>query len=173
MQPKPLLSFWVDGVAQPRGSKISQPLYKNGKPIIKEGRVVTVTRDDNPKSGEWMQDVARAARFACRQAGLTQLVDGPLVLRVVIYRARNLGHFNKGQKVKPKAPAFPATKPDLTKMIRGIEDALESIVFRNDSQIVDQQTSKRWGERAGVRIELFTLPSTVAEADTWNQNTLL
>ncbi|MNU11384.1 Endodeoxyribonuclease RusA [compost metagenome] len=38
----------------------------------------------------------------------------------------------------------PKSKPDLSNYIKGIEDAIEGILLKNDSQVVDYGKSGKW-----------------------------
>lgn len=46
----------------------------------------------------------------------------------------------------------PTGRPDLSNLIKGVEDALNGIVYKDDSQIVVSQVEKRYGHQAGVEI---------------------
>jgi Holliday junction resolvase RusA-like endonuclease len=137
-----LISFTVYGRPQPAGSKRAFKL-PSGQ---------TVVTDANKNAKPWKQEVASAA------AGLTdELLQGPLDLEVVFYLQRPRGHFGQGRNagiIKPSAPEFPTTKPDATKMLRAIEDALTGVLWRDDAQIVRQVVEKRYGapERAEIAI---------------------
>lgn len=152
---KLFLKFVVAGVAQPRGSKTVG--------TAKDGRVFI--RDDNPKSRDWMKTVSRTAAAAMFQAS-KRPTGKPVLLAVTVYRERPAWHFGTGKNakmVKPGAPAYPATKPDTTKLVRGIEDALNEIVWTDDAIVVEQRNSKRWGAVPRVEIGVYELPATVAE----------
>lgn len=153
MKAKLLVRFTVPGRAEPRGSK-TIGRAKNGRTFI---------RDDNPHSKAWMQRVAKAGRQAM---GKTKATDLPCVLVVTIYRPRPKGHFGT-RGLLLSAAAYPATKPDLTKCIRGIEDALNDVVWTDDSRVVEQRTKKRFGDREEVLIEVFTLPATMRDGGEW------
>jgi len=49
------------------------------------------------------------------------------------------------------------TKPDSSNLLKLIEDALEGIVYMNDSQISDHHVKKRYGSRPEMRVEISTL----------------
>lgn len=170
-EPRPLVSFFVPGEAQPRGSKTIQVRYgRDGKPVINaEGRVETWMRDDNPESTKWMQMVYKACKAACREAGMLEPSDCPLVLRLTVHTLRPKGHFGKAGNLLPSAPLYPAVMPDLTKLVRGIEDAMQKLAMTNDSRIVTQINDKRYSDREGAEIELFTLPKNRKEQESWNR----
>jgi Holliday junction resolvase RusA-like endonuclease len=70
---------------------------------------------------------------------------------------RPKGHYRSGKhagEVKDGAPPYPAVKPDAGKLARGTEDALTGIVWRDDSQIVTEVLTKRYGPQAGCRIRV-------------------
>lgn len=146
-----LLRFRVDGTPQPRGSK--RAITVPGK----RGLLI----DDNAKSKPWMNLVTYHARLAMVSAGFSQPFDEALALRVIIFRARPKGHFNK-TGLKSNAPRFPTTKPDCSKYMRAVEDAMTGVVYVDDARLVDSWPSKRFG-RPGVLIELYRLPETATD----------
>ena len=165
---KPAICFTVVicGVAQPAGSKQAfvPTDKKTGNPYRGPGgRIIVNVVDDNPKSKGWKKLVADEARKAW---GARKLLDGPLFVRAVFYQERPGAHFGTGRNaelIKQSAPAFPMTRPDVLKMMRGVEDALTSVVYIDDSRIVDEVLSKRYGSPARVEISIGTLPVTVRE----------
>lgn len=81
---------------------------------------------------------------------------GPLALAVVFYRPRPQGHFGSGRnsgRLRDSEPGYPTTKPDTTKLLRGVEDALTGILWRDDSLVCVQQAEKRYGEPARIEVE--------------------
>lgn len=150
MKAKLILRFRVDGTPQSRGSK---------KAITVPGKRRGLLIDDNAKSGPWMDLVAGYARKVMNGR---EPWDGPLCLKATFFRERPKGHFRKDGRLKPTAAAFPATKPDASKYMRAVEDALSKIVYVDDSRLVDSWPSKRWG-KPGVVIELYQLPETMRD----------
>jgi len=138
------ISFTVYGRPQTAGSKKSFP-FKRG-----DGSLGVRVTHDNPKSQSWMQEV----RAAARKAYNGPLLDGPLALHVTFFLARPKGHFGK-HGVRPSAPQFPTTKPDCTKLVRCLEDALKGVLWRDDSQVVSQANNKRYGETDGAVVQVI------------------
>jgi Holliday junction resolvase RusA-like endonuclease len=141
------LAFTVLGRAAPGGSKRAIPIRR------KTGLVRAAVIDANPKSKPWQALVKAAARD--RMPPDFELLTGPLALTVDFYFQRPAGHYGSGKnaaKVLASAPRHPAVRPDLTKLVRSLEDAMSGLVWRDDSQIVRQALSKRFGtpERAEV-----------------------
>jgi Holliday junction resolvase RusA-like endonuclease len=42
-----------------------------------------------------------------------------------------------------------------------VEDALTSVVWRDDALIVHEELRKEWGEHAGVQITIATMPMSI------------
>jgi Holliday junction resolvase RusA-like endonuclease len=138
--------FTVYGVAAPAGSK-TVGFGKGGQHFV---------RDSSGKRGsDWRRNVAQAAGIAMHEAELLPL-EGPLYLIVTFWVPRPKGHFGvKG--VKPSSPEHPTTRPDVTKLLRGVEDAMSGIVYRDDAQIVHQVATKKYGTPARCDIAVGAL----------------
>lgn len=135
------VSFTVYGQAAPAGSK-TVGFAKSGRHFV---------RDSSGKRGsDWRRNVAQAAGIAMQGRGL---LEGPLTLDVIFSVVRPKGHFGV-RGLRPSAPSFPTVKPDVTKLLRSVEDAMEGIVFRNDSQIVHQTAQKVYGEQSYAEIAI-------------------
>lgn len=142
--------FWVDGVAKPAGSKRGFAIKKGG---VYTGRVAIV--DANKNSRDWKTDVGIAAH---RKAGINpELWTGPLHLTLAFVLRRPKCHYRSGKNahlLRDDAPPFPVGMPDATKLVRGVEDALTGILWKDDAQIVTQHVTKRYGDTPGVAIVL-------------------
>jgi Holliday junction resolvase RusA-like endonuclease len=141
--------FTIYGAPQPAGSK--RGFYNKNA-----GRVIIT--DDAKKSRPWKAQVSDAAAHAMATQGPLfegKLLDGPLALELVFYVPRPKGHYGSGRnahQLRPSAPDFPAVKPDVLKLARAVEDALSSIVYRDDAQIVTEFLLKRYGEPARCEV---------------------
>lgn len=144
-----MISFFVPGIAKPSGSKRGFALKKGG---IYTGRVAMVDMSGG-KGKDWRHDVKSAARDA--YAG--PLLAGPLFLSLTFYVTRPKNHFGSGKNtalLKADAALFPTTRPDVTKLIRSVEDALTGLVYEDDSQIVTQVAEKRYADKPGCQITI-------------------
>lgn len=157
---RPPLILFVPGTPRPAGSKRGFAIRKGG---VLTGKIAMV--DSSGEHGkEWRQDVKRAAREAKQAAGWdrTTLLTGPLSLTIEFRMPRPKGHYGskKGvEHLKPTSPMFHRHKPDTTKLLRAIEDALTGVLWVDDAQIVDQHASKRYvpAGRSGAQIVLECL----------------
>ena len=111
--------------------------------------------DDNPRSKGWQRTVAGEAAQAMSEQGVS-LMHEPLLLRLRFVSARPGGHFtSKGAlSAEGKRRPYPVKRPDLTKLIRGVEDALTHVVWRDDALIVQQEAVKVYGDSDRVEIEV-------------------
>lgn len=83
-----------------------------------------------------------------------ELIESAVSLTVKVYRP-----IPKLSKVKHQQAVEgilrPKSKPDLSNYIKGVEDALEGILLKNDSQVVDYGDSGKWyGEVPRIEITL-------------------
>lgn len=153
------LSFTVLGKPEPAGSKRAFVVRKGGVPT---GQVVV--SDANRKAKGWQQEVREVARQALMDAHdgdrFAPLLSEPLVLRVRFYRARPASHYGTGRNaatLKPSAPMYPSTRPDVDKLSRAVLDALSGCVYNDDAQIVIKTASKRYGVPERCEVGLMTL----------------
>lgn len=139
-------SFVVFGKAEPGGSKRAGKRKDN----------TLFVRDDNPKAKGWQQEIGIVAGTLM---GARDPYEGPLFLNVTFYQARPKWHIG-AHGVKKSAPKFPTGRPDTTKLVRPLEDALTGIVWKDDAQVCIQRAEKRWcatGEepRAEIRVSVL------------------
>lgn len=87
--------------------------------------------------GEWKHLWAKCGRVR---------LDGPLALTVVARFARPRSHYlgsgaltSAGQRI-PR----PGKRPDLSNIVKLVEDALNGLAYEDDAQIVDVRAAKVW-----------------------------
>lgn len=136
------LSFFVPGIPVSQGSK--RAFVVKGKPVLAESA---------KGLGEWRSRVALAARQAMRKAypsGDWWWKKEPLNLTA--------------RFIFPRPPSIPkkrkehVVRPDLSKVLRAIEDAMTGIVFGDDAQLVTVGVSKIYASETmapGVEIEVW------------------
>jgi Holliday junction resolvase RusA-like endonuclease len=153
------LRFTVLGRGQQRGSKIPQAIYRNGKPLVKNGRAVVVARDSNDsKSLTYMQEVRTCAAVAMEQQSF-KVMTRPIELSLIFWFKRPQSHYGSGANanvVKSSSPKHHAQSPDLAKLVRCLEDALTGIAWQDDKQVFRYKLiERRWTtehERVDVEI---------------------
>jgi crossover junction endodeoxyribonuclease RusA len=97
----------------------TKPVTQGNHRVMPNGRI----KETSKGHAEWRAGVCVLARHAMR--GEAPL-GGPIFVEMLFYLP------------KPKKPkhAQPITKPDLSKLVRAVEDSLSKIVIGDDSQIV-------------------------------------
>lgn len=143
-----MIEFEVIGRAQPAGSKRAFPFQKAS------GKLGVRVSDMNPNAAAWKERVAQAAHAAY---GDRPPLEGPIRLVVSFARLRPKSHFKKSGALKDGAPTYPITQPDTTKTLRAFEDALNGLVWRDDSQVVMQEACKVFAEVEKTTVLIFTL----------------
>ena len=109
-------------------------------------------RDSAKRGQPWRLQVAQAAGEAMNG---DELLDGALELSVIFTVPRPKGHYG-ARGLRPSAPEHPTTRPDVTKLLRAVEDACTGIVWRDDSQVVAQHAYKEYGEPARASVSVKT-----------------
>jgi Holliday junction resolvase RusA-like endonuclease len=148
------IAFTVPGRPAPQGSKQAFVNKHTGRASLVEM---------SWRHKDWRAVVSLAA--AERMSGLEPLDHGlDLNLAAVFRFCRPASHYGSGKNsrvLKPSAPNAPR-KPDLSKLVRSIEDAMTGIVYHDDDQIVSYDgTRKAWCDRwetPGVDIEVCEVP---------------
>ena len=130
------IEFFVPGIPKTAGSKkYMGHNKKTHKPII---------IDTCEKGGDWR---AAVQAFAVKACDGKPLMSGPIYLHTSFYFARPKAHYGTGknaQVLKPSAPKHHTKKPDTTKLLRAVEDALKGVIWHDDSQVIKQMTCKEY-----------------------------
>ena len=132
------MDFFVPGVPKPGGSKRAIYNAKLGRSLVIE---------DCKGNKDWRAVVALAAQQA---RGNEPLMSGAIDLRVEFVLPRPKHHFRANGQLKPTAPFWHTSKPDATKLLRALEDALTKIAWNDDAQVAYQEVRKRYGTDPGA-----------------------
>lgn len=89
---------------------------------------------------------------------------GPVVISAQFWLPRPRSHYGVGHnsgRLRPSAPLLPTAKPDLSNLIKIVEDALNSLLWVDDAHIVCiSGLHKHYAEQPGqARTELVAWPS--------------
>ena len=119
------VQFQVAGIPAPQGSH---------RAFMPAGARFPIVTDDNPRTKPWRSSVA----YAALQVRPQPLFSGAVTLTVRFYLPR--------PKSLPKRVQYPVKKPDLSKLIRALEDALTGVVWNDDAQVTMVMATKHYGE---------------------------
>lgn len=88
---------------------------------------------DPPKSRSWKAFVADYATKAMKDAGITELLEGPLLIRIRFgFPLPKSQH----RKREPVPRQWHMKRPDLDNLYKGVIDACEGVIYHRDSEIV-------------------------------------
>lgn len=141
------IEFFVYGRPAPGGSKRAF-WHRDTKKLI----VTDACETTRP----WMALV----RDAAQQVYNGLILEGPIVVDMTFCFLRPKSHYRTGANkglLKLSAPVRPTTRPDLTKLVRSTEDSLVGVIWKNDSQVVEQYNKKIYNDRPGVMIKIKEL----------------
>lgn len=136
------------------------PITQGSKSLGRSKSGQIFMRPANPKLGEWRQQIAGVAMADYDG----QVVTAPVRLTCTFWLRRPKGHYGK-HGLLPSASRYPTPAPDLSKLVRAVEDAMTGIVFRDDSQVVEQRARKRYaedGQAEGVKIRVEVCEATMS-----------
>ena len=101
-----------------------------------------------------------AVGAACRANWNRVQFLGPLRLVLGFFMPRPKAHFTRSGDIKPNAPTWHESKPDLDNLAKAVMDALTQLqVWRDDSQVVQLEIGKAYGHRAGCLVILGSASS--------------
>ena len=106
---------------------------------LKNGFTTTYT----PKKTEQWEDMIRLQILKHRPE---KLLDSAIALKAVFVLQR--------PKSIPKKRKYPETKPDLDNLLKSLTDAMEGIIYTNDSRIVKKEVEKVYGDPPRVEVEV-------------------
>jgi Holliday junction resolvase RusA-like endonuclease len=151
---KPPLIFVVRGFPAPKGS-----MRAAGNRIIPSGG--PANRAAQADWGGAVRLAASEALAAAGSSGAIYFVGVPVKFTAIWRMQRPGGHYyKKGPRVgqvMDKAPKYPLSAPDTSKLLRSTEDWLNKLVFDDDARIVETMMRKVYAlpgqEGAYIRIE--------------------
>ncbi len=126
----------------------------------------------DPKSNQWMRKVAFLAINAAARAGAVPKrllpADAAVLLEVETVHKRPKNLFRKSDTGE-RAPKV--SKPDLTNLIKGIEDGitLARCIWKDDNQVTDLRASKRWAKIEDRKSKTTEEPHTIVRVYTYDQ----
>jgi Holliday junction resolvase RusA-like endonuclease len=127
-----VFEFFVEGDPKPAGSKSIGRNKKTNRMVI---------FDACKTSKKWKKAVKDTAVAKFGKPQMTGVVE----LEVYFFMPRPKSHLGTGKNsnlLRPSAPKHHLSKPDVTKLLRGTEDALSGVIWKDDDQIISQSCGK-------------------------------
>ena len=175
------ISFFVDGIPQPQGSKSAcvippKDLITTLNVISRSNNprktffqcVKAITKDANEdKLRPWRKQVSHEAKAAMRGE---QIFSTAVDVEILFILPRPKFHYRTGKfshLLRGLAPVDPSGKPDVDKLQRAIFDSMSKIVFDDDSQVCKVTAEKIYVRRdhrtPGIQVTVSARPSLSAE----------
>jgi Holliday junction resolvase RusA-like endonuclease len=135
-----VIHFTVFGHPETQGST---------RAFIPKGWTRPIITSTNKKLKPWRQQLSDSAIAAMAET------DGELIARPAGVRLCICFYLEKPTSVSKKR-LLPSVKPDASKLLRAVEDALTGTIFEDDAQVTDIVVAKRYGipERAEIQVEI-------------------
>jgi Holliday junction resolvase RusA-like endonuclease len=103
------------------------------------------------------KDFKKYVKLVASEHRPDHLLDGPLKMEVKIYKS-TLKNFSKKKTQQAENGIIrPTTKPDVDNYVKGVKDALNSVIWKDDSQVVDLVVSKWYSEQPLVEVTIIPL----------------
>lgn len=152
----PALTVTVTGRPVQQGSKVANR-FGHG------------VRDANAKTLKpWRNEVSGCVAAAMSDTGWATL-DGPIGIELTFTHPRPAAHYGTGRNagvLKPAAPIWKATAPDVDKLTRAILDSLtDARAIRDDARVARLVVDDLWADDSpGVHIVVYPLTDTAPAA---------
>ncbi|WP_077623821.1 RusA family crossover junction endodeoxyribonuclease [Sediminibacillus massiliensis] len=130
------------------GEAVAQGRPRAGK--NRKGKTVVY---DPGKSKDYKQYV----RLVAQQHAPKMPIEGPVVVFIKVYKPL-LSNMSKKRREEAEAGLYrPITKPDVDNYGKAVADALNQIIWKDDSQIVEMRVSKFYSEKPRIEVRVEVL----------------
>lgn len=131
------------------GEPVAQARAKNRFYKTADGQM-RVTKYDPEKSRTYKQLIQLEA-----QQYRDKPLDGPLYMRLDIFRSIPKSFSRKKYEQAIDGYIRPTTRPDCSNYLKGVEDALNGVIYKDDSCIVDSEMHKWYSDRPRIEITII------------------
>ena len=90
------------------------------------------------------RDYKHYVRLVASQYKPPKLIEDAVMLTVKVYRSIPASWSKVNQQKARDGILRPKSKPDLSNYIKGVEDAIEGVLLKNDSQVVEYGNCGKW-----------------------------
>ncbi|MDX5300155.1 MAG: RusA family crossover junction endodeoxyribonuclease [Gammaproteobacteria bacterium] len=144
--------------------QFSVPGAPQGKGRHRLGRVGGHARMFTPaKTVAYEGLIAQVAQQAMAQAGASGLITGPVMLEMIMHHGIPTGWSQKRRSAALDGCVMPTVKCDADNCLKAICDALNGVVWRDDTQVVNVSLVKRYASIPGVHVRIVPLDAEPAQ----------
>jgi len=154
------IRFTIPYAAVPKARARTYPEFKNGQIVFNNGKpVMKTTTPGNTKA--WEMFVSLNARKAAVKQGIKSPAPHgtPVVLSCIFYMPIPPSWSEQKKQEARDGKIQHTSKPDLSNLLKSIEDGAEGVLWANDSQVVRYSdidgvpTQKLYGDNPRTEIE--------------------
>jgi Holliday junction resolvase RusA-like endonuclease len=109
------------------------------------------TRAYDPKKSS---DFKQYVRLVASENAPSELLSEELQLTVDVYRTIPKSFSKKKTEMAKSGALRPTSKPDVDNYVKGIKDALNKVIWKDDSQIVSLTVRKWYSDKPRIEIEV-------------------
>lgn len=128
------------------------PVGKGRPKFARRGNFVTAYTPEKTASYENLVKVK-----AEEAMGGIPLFEGPVSVEIALFVTPPASWSQKKQREALAGTVFPVSKPDVDNVLKGIMDACNEIVFKDDKQAVDVKVIKRYSDTARAFVKVTAL----------------
>ncbi len=143
---RPIVTFTVLGDPRPLALKRARAAH--------HGRMVIYDPPQNISAKEQVKHVALAAFYANNNDRPPVPCPGSIIMAMTAYVPIPKSFSKKKRAAAIAETLWPKTKPDMTNVVKLVEDALNQVIYRDDKQIGDGGQRKRYSERPRLEVEI-------------------
>ena len=133
----------------------SEPVAQGRPRFSNHGKFVRAY--DPKKSRDYKQLLRSMAQEVFKERPDFTPFDAALMLRVSVYRSIPKSFSKKKHEEALCGKIRPVTKPDASNYIKGIEDGLNGVLWKDDSCIVSETCNKFYSDRPRIELAVWSL----------------
>ena len=141
--PVVFVAFEIAGEPKAKARHRSRIGFLNRKPFVMQY--------PDPETAKYEKVIAQVAALAMRGRDPT---DKPVALLVHAYRSVPASWSKRDREAALAGTIRPTSKPDGDNYLKAVSDAMNKIVYFDDSQVIDGRVIKRYDLRPALRIEV-------------------
>ena len=124
-----------------------QPVAKGRPKFARRGNFVTTYTPEKTAGYENLVKMQADAAMAGRPP-----IEGAADVEIALFVTPPASWSQKKQRAALAGETFPISKPDVDNVIKGIFDAMNDIVWRDDKQVVNLVVRKRYADTPMARV---------------------
>lgn len=136
-----MIKFTVPGSPVPKG---------RARAFVRNGKIAHYTPEETARYEDIVRAEANKMMWAC-------VADGPVSVKIKLF-IKIPASFNKKKKDEARNGEIrPTSRPDIDNYIKAICDAMNGIVYNDDSQVVKMTAEKYYSELPRAEVEVIQL----------------